>query len=1040
MNKENSLSKIPYRLGVDIGTASVAWAAMALSTDDKPERLLASGVTIFGEPVLPKEMKLKNEERRTARLMRRQTERKRERMSKIMHLVQASGVRPDDLAGALKVNKHTQNLWQLRVRALDSRVDLAEFFLISLRLAKNRGYNGEAPAANKKGELGKVGQALAATQQMIASAPGARTVAEALWHRERHQSINQKSFRKLSDNGTYILRRDVRKEFDLILAEQRKHHPILNQPLDSVFGIGFSEKLARDQHKAKGIGTKYFWGYTPETIGDALTLTLFYQKPLQGFKDKIGLCSLDKVSLRVVAAHPAHQVFRMEKLLADLRWGDTKTGEALTTQQKNVIREKLLTQKEAKFSALYKTLVLAGCMQPDGLLLNFHTPRRDHIKGHTTKQVLVKFNIWEFFEALTLQQQSDVFIALADDINAPEAWGHDGTKDAVTALYGAEVTAFIDRLAVGNSGLDRLRAMDFDAGRTSYGAAALQRLSVCMREEGVDERSAMNKLYPDHATVSAPDGVLPLVSELELRSPVVNHALEYTRRELVGAIKRLGLPQSMVVELAKDVKSTLEERSKTTSRQNFEEKANADARREIVAANCRVTNTSILRYKLWKQQAKRCPYSGQAIFSIEDALNGAKFEIEHIVPKRLHGVGNRFEDVVLASKQFNGIKGGDETPHTAAVRVGTSVWNWEATEQAVKAIEKDSADFKRHKAKIILDKTKFEARGLDDNDFVDRQLQETQWIGRVVSAWCKRICTDVTVVRGGLTADLRRDWQLDSVLEQVRISEGRHDSEKAKTLFYKPNRVGELKFDKRCDHRQHLIDACVIALSTRNDYVATVKARNARATGRKAEFKPPHCPIPSLREHLVRMLTGYVVWQVPDHLVNGAMFDQPFGIGLDRKTLYKGGKKDRRSFNPKVDRVFTHKDRQERQHHKALVKTETACFLITQDEVRPINIPDFRKNYLRGTKTVVPDGQRLLFKGDLISFPSDPTVYRIGYFTEKAARCVDAVETGTFDELNATGLNKSIGKIADLLTAKIFKHPIELALHSRSFKAAKVEN
>ena len=90
-------SQTPYRLGIDIGTGSVAWAAMALDEKEQPISLLASGTTIFGEPVLPKEMKLKNEERRRARLMRRQTERKRERISKIMHLAAALHITPEKL-------------------------------------------------------------------------------------------------------------------------------------------------------------------------------------------------------------------------------------------------------------------------------------------------------------------------------------------------------------------------------------------------------------------------------------------------------------------------------------------------------------------------------------------------------------------------------------------------------------------------------------------------------------------------------------------------------------------------------------------------------------------------------------------------------------------------------------------------------------------------------------------------------------------------------------------------------------------------------
>ena len=1033
-------SQTPYKLGLDIGTGSVAWVAMALDDKNQPTRLLASGTTIFGEPVLPKEMKLKSEERRRARLMRRQTERKRERIAKIMHIAAALEITPEKLSNALLAHKETQSLWYLRVKALDQRISLEELFLIVLRLAKNRGYNGEAPKANKKGDLGKVAQGLAITQQLVDEAKDAqievRTIAEAIWHSQATLPLNQKKFRKRIETGTYVLRKDIQHEFDQILKEQSEHHPILSSLLTSIYP---SRNLGNDRNDSHG--TRYFWGHAPESIGAAIRIAVFYQKPLQAFKDKIGICSLDKTSLRVVAAHPAHQAFRIEKLLADLRWGGSKSTEILTAAQKDFLRVKLQSTEESSFSAIYKDLDKAGLMHPDGLILNFHTPRRAYLRGNTTRARLRSLKLLDAFDVLTPRTQSDVFLALADDVNAPEMWRHDATRDYIVSTYGLQVAEFIDLIADSKDGLDRLRAMDFDAGRVSYGAPALEALTKAMKEHqadglSIDEHAAINLLYPLHHQKKTATGYLAEVSTLELRSPVVEHALLYTRRELLAAVKRLGPPQAMVIELAKEVKSTLEKRSITTSRQNFEERENEDARKEIRNANCRITNTSILRYKLWKQQAKHCPYSGQRIGSVEDAVSGTHFEIEHIIPQRLHGVGNRFDEVVLVSKQFNSIKAGHETPYLASQRVGSSIWNWEATEQALKFIEKESKFFKT-KAKLIRDKTEFRIDSLDDDAFVDRQLQETQWIGRIVQSWCSQLCNDVTVVRGGLTADLRREWGLHTVLEEVRVAEGRHESEKAKTLFYKPNRVGNLVFDKRSDHRHHLIDACVIALSTRQNYADAVKARNARAAGRKSSYSPPECPIPSLRSHLVKMLNGYCVWHVPDHKIAGLMFDQmPFGLGADGLSLVKNGAKVGKKFNPKYDKLISHTDRHGKTHQKAVLKSEFACFRITPDGIFPVTVAQYLSNYSDRKVDHSNQAERLIFKGDLLIFKNNPNIFRVAYFKERDGVCaVYATETHTFDELAATGLNQSFKKITSLLEANVVRHPIELAEHAKLIKA-----
>jgi CRISPR-associated endonuclease Csn1 len=1051
------IEKIPYRLGIDIGTGSVAWAAMALTTNgsiDASRGLIASGTTIFGEPVLPKEMKLKNEVRRTARLLRRQTERKRERLQKLMHLTMALGIKPADLAIALRNqnSKTTQELWHIRVRALDQKIELAELMLIVLRMSKNRGYNGDAPNPNKKGDYGKAGQALQLTEELKAKHKKARSIAEVLWLDQLHKPMNQRNFRKLNDAGTYVLRADVKHEFELIFSEQKKHHPILSAALSAIYGERLASKLHDDQtkpiHHGEDAnwdqGTKYFWGHAPENVAEAIQIALFYQHPLQGFKDKIGKCAMDKTSLRVIAAHPAHQSFRIEKLLADLRWGGGKSGEPLTQVQKELVRQKLNSQKEVGFGELYKDLQKAGCMHEDALTLNFHTPRRDYLVGNTTRQLLSKYKLLDSFEALTQQQQGDVFIAWADDIPAPESWGHDTAKATITALYGEAVTTFIDLLANALGGLDRPSAAGFSTTRTAYGVTALDQIAHHMREHEVDEHSACKALYPNHDTRAPTSSDLPKIDTLDIRSPVVTHALEYTRREIQNAIKRLGIPTSIVVELAKEMKSTLEERAITTSKQKWEEKENELARKEILAANCRISNTSILRYKLWKQQAKRCPYSGQLIASIEEAISGSHFEIEHIIPKRKRGVGNRMSDVVLASKQYNGIKGDSETPFHAANRVNNeAIWDWEKTEQASKLIAAESKDF-RVKAKLICDKTQFEDRSLDDDDFVDRQLQETQWIGRVVHSWCSSICDDVTVIRGGLTAELRRAWGMHNVLEEVRIAEGRHDSEKAKQLFYKPNLKGEMRFDKRCDHRHHLIDACVIALSTRSDYMAMVKARNARATLGRSSYNPPSCPVPSLRGHLLKMLNGYTVWHVPDHLVAGEMYDQPFGIGADGNTLYKKGKRAKlgrgyASFHPETDLQLQHTDRKGRAHKKTLVKSETACIRITANDFHQVSLAEFRQHYIKQGKLSLPETEKFLFKNDLIYFPVDAAVYRVAQLQEGALAIVSSNETATYKELENTGLRTTKSKLKDLKVAKTLRHPIELALYSKALKSKQYE-
>jgi len=89
----------------------------------------------------------------------------------------------------------------------------------------------------------------------------------------------------------YALRKMVEHEFDTIWTVQAQHHAILN-----------------DSHEGK-------------LIRDYFHEALFYQRPLKSAADLVAQCSLEPTLPRAPRAQMAFQRFRIEKTLADLRWG-----------------------------------------------------------------------------------------------------------------------------------------------------------------------------------------------------------------------------------------------------------------------------------------------------------------------------------------------------------------------------------------------------------------------------------------------------------------------------------------------------------------------------------------------------------------------------------------------------------------------------------------------------------------------------------------------------------------------------------------------
>ena len=76
-----------YILGLDIGIASVGWAALALNDKDEPYRILDMNSRIFPEAEQPKTGESLAAPRRQARGMRRRLRRRRHRLARLRSLL-----------------------------------------------------------------------------------------------------------------------------------------------------------------------------------------------------------------------------------------------------------------------------------------------------------------------------------------------------------------------------------------------------------------------------------------------------------------------------------------------------------------------------------------------------------------------------------------------------------------------------------------------------------------------------------------------------------------------------------------------------------------------------------------------------------------------------------------------------------------------------------------------------------------------------------------------------------------------------------------
>lgn len=306
-----------YRLGLDVGTASVGAAAVSLDKNGQPEELVWHHVRIFNEPNEPGQGGLvsKKAGRRRARMQRRQIDRRASRLRHIAHLSSLLGLNREEIAP-----DDGSTLPYLRAQAATDRIELDDLLRIFLRLSKRRGYKGEFKA-KKKGEVAEGSSELSLAMRSIATERGivledendtGITLGQYLLHRMGSGLPTKLKVKEVSDEpkgkkiegadalkNLYALRGMVEHEFNTIWDTQAKHHDILNNTHDG-------KPIREHFHQA-----------------------LFYQRPLKSAANLVAQCSLEPTLPRAPRAQMAFQHFRIEKTLADLRWGAGKRAELL---------------------------------------------------------------------------------------------------------------------------------------------------------------------------------------------------------------------------------------------------------------------------------------------------------------------------------------------------------------------------------------------------------------------------------------------------------------------------------------------------------------------------------------------------------------------------------------------------------------------------------------------------------------------------------------------------------------------------------------
>ncbi|MDA8258187.1 MAG: type II CRISPR RNA-guided endonuclease Cas9 [Betaproteobacteria bacterium] len=861
------MDTVRYRLALDLGSTSLGWAMVRLKSDD-PVAIIKAGVRIFSDGRNPKDGSSLAVTRRAARAMRRRRDRLLKRKHRMMALLLKHGFFPADSAERKALE--LLNPYELRAKGLDQELTPAEFARALFHINQRRGFRSNRKADKKDNDSGALKTAISALRQQLDpnGADGkARAVGELLWrrmqggngvrarYRERRVEKEDGKTRIDKSYDLYIDRAMIEAEFDALWSKQAALNPAV-----------FTE-AARVELKD----------------------CLLHQRPLKPVKP--GRCTLEPDEERAPLALPSQQRFRIYQEVNNLRiLNKDLRDESLTRAQRDELVNALERHSKRSFTQIKTMLKLPGTTQ-----FNLEDVKRQELKGNSTSAILSrKEHFGPDWFGLSLDRQDAIVMRLLTEESeaALVAWlqkgfGFDETRAETIANTGlAEGYGSLSAKALSRI-LPVLQAevITYDKAVQAAGYEHHSRLNTHGEIAGLTfdtghERinqgtGEIEKLHAHHQLpyygeylqrhVGFGSGKLDDLPEKrygKIANPTVHIGLNQIRVVVNALIKRYGHPSEVIVEVARDLKQSWEQRKEDQEQQAKNQKRNerlrADAARILQIAPERVKHADIQKLILWEELSydiaeRHCPYSGVQI-GARMALSD-EVEIEHILPFS-QTLDDSLNNKTLATRRANRVKG-DRTPAQAREDFELEGWTYDA-------ILKRAEHMPRNK-RYRFGPDGYEKWLRDDKDFLARALNDTRHLSRVAREYLGLICPQGTrVIPGRMTAMLRAKFGLNDIL----------------------GLQGE---KNRNDHRHHAVDACVIAVTDQGMLQKFAQA-SSQARAKQLDKLVETMPLPwvTYRDHVERAVKHIWVSHKPDHSYEGSMFKETaFGIRRDGSVVQK---------------------------------------------------------------------------------------------------------------------------------------------------------
>jgi len=846
-------------LGLDLGSASIGWAIVSENEENSSNKTQILGM---GSRIIPYEGtegkdfakgtgESRNALRTKARTARKGYDRYQMRRRSLAEILSINSMMPDEELKALPKIQ----LWELRNRAVSSNVSLKELGRILLWLNQKRGYkSSRSDSTLDKKETDYVA-AVKSRHEKI---------------KELNLTIGQYFYRELKNDESFRVKENIFpreayiEEYDTICKTQQQYHPEL----------------------------------TCEFINKIRNEIIYFQRPLKSQKGLVSVCDFEgfwtekdgkEIFVGPKVAPKSSPLFQLAKIWENINnikiCSRSGNNIILSPEQNFDIFQYLDNNEKLTLTDLFKILNLKSndCFVNKQLAKGL----QGNITKYAIRQCLDDVNKYEQLLKLKIKVENGKGDGYLYDRKTGEVLSSKPIqfinpcieKEPLYQLWHTIYSindeeecskALQAKFNIEKSIADRMAVIDFSKfGYGNKSAKTIRKiLPYLMEGDGYTE--AMSYAGYDHSNSLTKDQNLQrkLLDQLKpipkssLRQPIVEKILNQMVNVVNAVIEKYGKPEEIRIELARELKQSKEERNDADKAMSKRQRENETIAKRLAEYGLRATRNNILKWRLYEEidnEDKKlnavCIYCGQPI-SLTEAIKGNDVDIEHIIPK-----SKLFDDSqsnkTLAHRHCNSNKN-DQTAYD--FMKGKSEQAFNDYVDRVNLLYSNKVIGKAKHDKLLMTESKI------PDDFIDRQLRESQYIAKKAREILQSVCHNVWATSGSVTSELRHLWGWDDVTMNLQFEKykelGLTEIKEWGSDHGKNRHKKEVLKDwsKRDDHRHHAVDALTIAC-TKQGYIQRFNTLSASKTREDMQFDVDSRSV-SFNEKL-SLLEKYIISQQP---------------------------------------------------------------------------------------------------------------------------------------------------------------------------------